>query len=294
MGALTRLPEGVRVKLRKMCFPMDDDVPTHWVEGSPFLSHFFNALSAIFPEGEKFFIESVRQFESMIDDPELLDQIREFARQEGHHTYQHRIFNGIITRQGLPMAAYDQVVRELLDEARNDRSDLFRLAITCSLEHLTALMGGLVLEHPELLEGMDDKLAPLWAWHAVEETEHKAVAFDVYRAVGGGYPMRVVAMVQATLLFFMVVHGIQRDMMMRDPQPVGVRDVLGGIDYLWGRRGFLRRIVPGYLSWYRPSFHPWDEDNSALIDRWKRDNAQYIAAQRNAAEDGDDGEAAAA
>ncbi len=276
MGALTRIPDGVRVKLRRMRFGMDDEVPSHWVDDSQFISHFFNALSAIFPEGEKFFIDSVRFFEGEIGDAALREQIREFARQEGHHTYQHRLFNEIITRQGLPVAVYEQFVRELLDHGRQQRSEKFQLAMTACLEHLTALMGGLVLEHPELLEGMDPKLRPLWAWHAVEETEHKAVAFDVYRAVGGSYAMRAYVMLQATMLFFSVVHRIQLDMMRRDSERVRARDVLKGLDYLWGRAGFFRRIVPGYLRWYKPSFHPWDDDNSAVIEHWKRENARYI------------------
>ncbi len=34
----------------------------------------------------------------------------------------------------------------------------------------------------------------LFVWHALEESEHKAVAFDVYKAVGGSERLRVVTM----------------------------------------------------------------------------------------------------
>src|SRR5690606_41942592 len=63
---------------------------------------------------------------------------------------------------------------------RSPYTTLFR-SKTCALEHFTAMLAETILEHPEMLEGMDERVLPLWLWHAVEESEHKSVAFDVYQ-----------------------------------------------------------------------------------------------------------------
>ncbi|WP_163614760.1 metal-dependent hydrolase, partial [Klebsiella pneumoniae] len=52
-----------------------------------------------------------------------------------------------------------------------------QLAATAALEHLTAIMADCLLSNPRWLEGADPTMARLWRWHALEETEHKAVAY---------------------------------------------------------------------------------------------------------------------
>ena len=63
-------------------------------------------------------------------------------------------------------------------------SPLARLAATVALEHLTAILAAALLDgRSGSLAGADPRVAELWRWHAVEETEHKSVAFDVYAVV---------------------------------------------------------------------------------------------------------------
>ncbi|MDH5674547.1 MAG: metal-dependent hydrolase [Myxococcales bacterium] len=274
--AVKPMPAGVEVKMRRMRFELDDSVPVHWFRGNAFLTHFFNAMSSVFPEGEKFFIDSVRHFEPRIDDPLLRDQIREFSRQEGHHTYQHRLLNDLVERQGFPMKSYDQALAGVFNWIRANYSPLQQLAFTAAIEHFTAMLGDQLLRHPELLEGADPRVAPLWSWHAVEETEHKAVAFDVYQRMGGDYRTRAGLLAKLTVPFLSILHRIQADLLGRDPSPRSRFDSAIGLNYLWGRPGFLRRLLPDYLRYYRPSFHPWQIDNSALIERWKADNRHYV------------------
>ena len=60
------------------------------------------------------------------------------------------------------------------------------------MEHFTATLAELVLTNEEIRDLMgDDAVRDLFVWHALEESEHKAVAFDVYKAVGGGERLRV-------------------------------------------------------------------------------------------------------
>ena len=213
-------PRDIDVKLRRMRFDLDGEVPKHWARGNKFLTHFFNSMSAVFPEGEKFFIDAVRHFEAEIDDPELSSQIRGFVAQEGHHTFQHRAMNALVARSGVDMQRHEAWTRHLLAAIGARQTPEERLGITCALEHFTAILGHQLLAHPEALDGFDPRLSPLWRWHAVEETEHKAVAFDVFRSAVGSYFTRVRTMVGATLLFFPVLHTVQLRMMREDRTPV--------------------------------------------------------------------------
>jgi predicted metal-dependent hydrolase len=267
-----RLGKAIDVKLRRMRFGLSRQAPKHWVGGNKFLTHFFNAMSVVFPEGEKFFIEAVREFEESVVDPTLRQQIRGFVAQEGHHTLQHRLLNELVASQGVDMARYDAGIGRFLALLRQRKTAEERLGITCALEHFTAIMGNQLLSHPESMDGVDPAIAALWRWHAIEETEHKAVAFDVLRAVSGRYVLRARTQVSATLLFFPILHLIQLQMMRDDPAPTRLSDVLSGLDYMWGRKGYFRRMLGQYFNYYKPSFHPWDHDNRALIERWKQED----------------------
>jgi uncharacterized protein len=35
--------------------------------------------------------------------------------------------------------------------------------------------------------------------------------------------------------------------------------------------GGLLGLIPMYLAYFRPGFHPWDLDNQALLEGWKRE-----------------------
>ena len=142
--------------------------------------------------------------------------------------------------------------------------------MTCALEHFTAILAERIINDTEDREAMHPAIRPLWVWHALEETEHKAVAFDVYRAVGGGYLRRVLVMSLTTIVFIGVAAYFQARLLAADPAPFSLRDYLGGFDHLWGRRGAFRKLIPHYLAYYRPSFHPNDRDASELI-AWARD-----------------------
>ena len=259
------------IRTRRMRFDLEGGAANrHWFRGSPFLTHFYNAMSAVFPQGERFFIDSVRHFEDRIEDPVLREQIRQFLRQEGHHTHQHRLLNHLAERHGLPMAAYDERMAEVFAQARGRFTPLGQLALTCAIEHFTALLGDLLLREPETLAGMDDHMRPLWRWHAVEETEHKAVCYDVYKAVGGDEATRIRAFWTVTAMFVPILHRIQWDMLKRDPAKLRVRDALRGLNYLYGTPGYFRRELGRYFAYLKRDFHPWQLGSPELVDEWKR------------------------
>jgi len=245
--------------------PLAFDANRVWFAGDPQVTHVLNALSVAFPEGEKFFMDSVAHYRKKLTDPALRQEVARFLGQEAAHTREHVAFNAWLEAQGLRVEHLERnVVKRLLGRARR-LPPKAQLAVTCALEHFTSLIAEQLLEHPELSERMDPSIRKLWMWHAVEESEHKAVAFDVYRAVGGGYATRVVVMVAATILFMGAVSYMKSDLVDQDPSAGGLRNWLRGVDEMWGRKGWFRRLVPGYLSYFKPSFHPWERDTTDLL-----------------------------
>lgn len=260
----------VAVTFRRMSFDLEEQqVPRHWYAESPALSHFFSALSSVFPDGEKYFIDSVRAFEHVITDPKLREEVREFVRQEGHHTHHHRLFNQCLAAQGVDMAWCAGIGQKVLNTSRANDSEMVQLAKTVAFEHFTAMMGDWLLRQTQPCSDMHPAAHPLWVWHAVEETEHKAVAFDVYKAAGGDYWTRVKAMLRVTSIFIPRIHQMQIVLLARDPAPLRWRDLVRCVRYLYGRGGFMRSMIPNYLRYFRSDFHPWQDDNSHLIEAWR-------------------------
>mgnify|MGYP003452248881 FL=1 len=82
-------PAGLQIRPRHLDFNLPKPLPRHWHGGDAFKTHLFDSMSVLFPDGERFFIDSVRQFRDQISDPLLKEQIRGFIGQEGHHSREH-------------------------------------------------------------------------------------------------------------------------------------------------------------------------------------------------------------
>lgn len=262
-------PASVEITPRRMDFEFPATTPRYWLDRDPWRSHLMNALSLTFPAGEKMFVEAVRAFRDRITDPKLSADIRGFIGQEAMHSQEHSAFNEWLRAIGVDVdTIYAQVdARIALAEGRAPKEVM--LAITCALEHFTAIMADMMMQSPEMYERMDPAVRDLWLWHAIEETEHKGVAFDVYRAIGGGYRMRVTTMALATVHFMSHIAKFQWQLLRDDGEQFKLRAWARGLRDYWGPRGYFTRLIPAYLDYYRPDFHPWQHDNSALANRWK-------------------------
>jgi predicted metal-dependent hydrolase len=246
-------------------------VPRHWHGGRRSVTAFFDNLSIFFPVGERFFIASVNAHRGHVKDAQLAADVRGFAGQEGCHGREHERYNDLLHAQGYPVRRMEDRVRRLLARVTRLTPKRWQLAATCALEHFTALMAHLILSNPALLAGADERMAALWRWHAAEENEHKAVAFDVFVAAGGTYAERVGMMVAASLIFWAKVAEHQVRMMRVDGTLFSPREWGALARFLFLQKGSLLSIVPHYLAYYRPGFHPWDLDNRALLEAWKRE-----------------------
>ena len=252
------------IQPRKMDFSFDPAMPRYWFDNDQFKTILLTALSCTFPEGERFFVRSVRHYQKQLRDPLLREQVKGFIGQEAHHGNEHDAFNHFMESKGVPTRKVDEFVNRGMRFMAKHLSPQRQLAKTCALEHFTAMLAELMLEHPDFLKGMDERMLPLWLWHAVEESEHKAVAFDVYQEQVGNYWVRTSEMAFTTLEFisFTIFHYHQLGKGMDDP--TYWRSVRGGVNWLLGKPGWLRKLGKSYLAYYKRDFHPAKRDSTFL------------------------------
>jgi hypothetical protein len=257
------------MEVRNIAFDFDERIPRDWHGGRPAVSAFFDNLSIFFPPGERFFIASVKAYRDRVGDQALLEDIRAFCAQEGVHSREHVRYNKLIERHGRPAGRMEDRVTRLLARVSRRAPRRWQLAATCALEHFTALMADIVLRDPRVLAGAHPVMAGLWRWHAAEETEHKAVAFDVYRAAGGHYLERAAVMVGATVIFWAKVLEHQVRLMHADGILTSAREWRDLLRFVFVDPGWAAQLAPGYLHYFRPGFHPWQLDNRELLEQWK-------------------------
>ena len=248
------------------------DLPKRFVaEDDAVGSHLVAVLSAIFPPGEEYFVRAVERVRDRIDDPELAAQVDGFIGQEDMHGDRHRALNVRLDELGYPTEAVDRYVEVVARWADRRLSPMTNLAITAALEHHTAVVAETLLGEPEAraLIG-DDTVRDLFCWHALEESEHKAVAFDVYRHLGGSERRRVWAIHAMNVLFALEVAVWTLVSVLRDRDtwrhPI---HVVRGLRRLAGSPFLSRRMLRRLRAYNRPGFHPDDHDTSDLIARFR-------------------------
>ncbi|MCK7548736.1 metal-dependent hydrolase [Marinobacter koreensis] len=274
----SQTPDKVAIKPQRMGFEFGSRVPRYWLDNSYFISHTMNALSVLFPEGEQFFVDAVRAFRDGIEDPKLKKDVRGFIGQEAMHSLEHDAMNEHVREQGMPVEAMERDLKVILDVARK-LPKRHQLAITCALEHITAMMADMLLERDDVREDMHESMRPLWVWHAIEETEHKAVAYDVFQQAGGTYAERAFYQVFSTVALGIVGSWFTGRMMLNDRKNFSLKDSARGMWRMWGRNGTFSSLIPTWLEYFKPGYHPWDKDNSDLIARFKAEIEEHIAPQ---------------
>jgi predicted metal-dependent hydrolase len=247
------------------------ELPRHFAEdGDVVASHLVAVLSSVFPDGEDFFVRSVRHYRDRITDPALKRQVAGFIGQESVHGREHRVLNDRLAELGYPTHRIAAIAKWGLTTRERILPPASNLALTAALEHFTATLAELVMDDDELRRTMHHPaVRDVFLWHALEESEHKAVAFDVYRAVGAPEWLRILTMKLIRVGFV-------------GTMAVFLAASLAG-DRATYRRGALRASVrrlrdSSLLSaetwrqlrdYDRRDFHPDDRDTTALVEHWR-------------------------
>jgi predicted metal-dependent hydrolase len=260
------------IKVRRIEFEYDDELPRHFMAGDPAMSHIVAVLSSLFPEGEDFFVQSVRNYRDRITDPELKRQVSGFIGQEAIHGREHRTFNERLQRMGYPTRFIDRCVHHGLVRVGSrllPKRD--QLAITAALEHYTATLAEVLMADDEANALMTEpEVRSLFLWHAIEESEHKAVAFDVFQSVSGHHRVRTWVMNTTTVGFLLAAtSGTVLSLALdghtyRHPVRT-LRSVARLRRSPWLRKAVRQRI----RDYNRRDFHPDDHDATALLVRWR-------------------------
>lgn len=256
--------------VRNPHFCRNGTLSSDWMGGDRVATAWFTALSASFPRGEAYFIDSIRANRLPLP-PRLAADVAAFIAQESNHSREHHVFNRLAARAGHDLSAIDARLAAFIAQT-SQASNFVNLLVTACLEHFTAIIARDVLTHPALFAGTDPEIRSLWHWHALEEIEHKGVAFDLWMHVARGlsprrrYKIRCKLMLKVSLAF--LFHRTRDARELLEQQGMSRREARRALRaYLWGRGGALRRILPAWARWLRPGFHPWDQDDRALLDR---------------------------
>ena len=272
-------PGDLTIRPRDRRFGRDRTHRRWWLAGDPVATAFYNALSVTFPKGEGFFIESVRHFRDGAP-PRLEREIAAFVRQEVLHTREHVAFNRHVAAHGYDISRLDAEVDRLLARARK-APPIVSLAATMALEHLTAIIAHEVLVNRAHFAGADPEAAAMWRWHAVEEIEHKGVAYDTWLHATRHWSRfrrwRVKTLV-ALIVTWQFFRGRTRgvlDLLAQD----GLRGPRLWARLLWyalGQPGMSRKIMLAWAGFFLPGFHPWNRDDRALIRLADSDYADAV------------------
>jgi hypothetical protein len=240
-----------------------------WNGGDAIGTAFYNSLSLTFPKGEAFFIESVRNFRDQVPVQQQA-QIDAFIKQEAAHSREHAHLNNQVEQAGYDVAPMHEDLDARLAEMRESPA-IFGLVTTVALEHFTAIIAHECLKNERHhFKGASPETARLWKWHAIEEIEHKGVAFDTFLAATAQlsnykrWKFRSLVMLNISYNF---VRGRVRAMrqFLKQDGIDGPLTALRVFSYLWIYPGLLRRIFPAWLSFFRPNFHPWQHDDRDLV-----------------------------
>ncbi|MGI8680148.1 MAG: metal-dependent hydrolase [Jatrophihabitans sp.] len=266
---MTAAPARV-VRTRRIRFDYPPEALNHYyVDGDLIMSHVVAVLSAMFPEGEDFFVRSVRTHSDTVTDPMLKDQVAGFVGQEVTHGREHRALNERLAHMGYPTRRVDRMVKRALRTYERVLAPMTCLAMTAALEHYTAALAETLLcdERAQHLLGTSEVRSML-LWHALEESEHKAVAFDVYRAAGGSESRRIWTMRAITFTFLVGVVGHTIASMLADRATYDPK-LLGRSIAALRHSPFLSPAVARRIRAYnKTGFHPNDNDNTALLEHW--------------------------
>ncbi len=261
---------GSQFPVRRMDYDFSA-IDTRFIKSNPVSSAMWTAFQAYFPEGEQFFVDSVRAFKDKVTDDQLKRDVSAFIGQEAMHGKEHRAANAAFESKGIELKGMDKAALWVRKNANKYLPKGLRLSLTAAAEHYTGVIAHQIVHHPKFLNSVTDPLVKqLILWHAMEETEHRAVAFDLYQHATPGYVTRALGML-------IISGGIGPVVLLGMISCLKQQDQLGNanawkeflVEY-FGPRGFLSSAIPDLAKYFKPGFHPNDESPEETLALYRK------------------------
>jgi uncharacterized protein len=241
-------------------------VPRHWMANNPTATAISNGVNLLFPHGERFFVRSVKHFLDRIDDPVLRAAIKGFFGQEGRHAHAHDRFNAILRAQGFEVDRFLDSYKRLSSWLEAHTPPRLNLAVTAAAEHFTAILAEGAFTR-RMLDAAAPEMRALLAWHAAEELEHKAVAFDVLRAVDPSYVLRIAGLIYATVT--LGGFWLWATVMLMRQERMGLLDARRQLGRMPARDPIVRRVfLRGIRQYIARDFHPNHNPTDRIASEW--------------------------
>ncbi len=269
------MPAEVSMQPRRFAFDDLDSIPQYWNANNPLLTHFENAFSILIPPGEQFFIQSVKYYENRVKDPEARELIRAFTEQENLHGEAHNTYNATIAKFGIDVKRQEARAARVFARLQRWLPRRIQLGITVFAEHLTAVGAHTLLDDPDAVQEIHPQMLEFWRWHAAEELEHKAVAFDLFGKVGGRFATRMASVFVAAVLLAPAMIAIAQAMIKEDPHKATPAEREQAKEV---QARVMKRQAKLMLAYFRPDFHPWQIDDTELLKGWYREPVPRRAA----------------
>jgi len=262
--------------VRKLLIDLDAPFELRWNGGDAFTSAFMNALSLSFPLGEQFFIDSVRLGVKELSpemQAELAQDVKGFIGQEATHRRIHERFNHHVLNHGMVNHWERRILRRI--DYINQKKPIHAVAVTAAYEHYTSVFSAWLLSHPEFLAQAPQRLQTLWMWHASEETEHRSVSFDIYRAMGGNEVWRRRWMVSVTVFFLTDLLRQTCNNLWHDGSLFKASTWRSAWHHMFTKEGLFTYSFADWKKYFRADFHPSEHD-AQLSQKWLYSHAQDL------------------
>lgn len=255
-----------------------EEAERYWFGGDPWLTHLFNGLFFAVPDGERWVMESARHQLPKIITPDLVDIVRAFIRQEATHSREHDAVNALMQHHGVPADVVEARFMAVRKKVQAMFGQDMQASIAAAIEHFTAILSEVMLQHPEFFTRMHPKMRALVYWHLVEETEHKGISFDIFHETVGtdqrAYLMRVIGLLATFGFGFPAVLGGQFYLLWHDRELGNWKSAKHYIKTTLVSPALLLKIVASGLPYLRRDFHPWQHDNRHIINIWRQEFAR--------------------
>lgn len=260
-------------------------VPLNWIYKDRFASHAISGLSYYLISGEFAMCRICNEARPYISDPKLREDVTNFIKQEATHARAHgKHLSEYMERHGITGALTNRVSKQVLERIFTKRPFGMTLpkplhkpwfmvsaGIFAAFEHYTTGLGVYLLNELKWQQnGCSEPMAELLYWHACEEIEHRTVMYDVFYALGGNYPLRVVLMAGVMPVMLAAMVASIADINHLDDEVEKHRKMPWRLGFWRDWQASAKRknvpspwwVISHAFSFMQPSYHPVNEGST--------------------------------